>query len=138
MAFFCKFVGMRALFMHPYVLVFVGGGIGSLTRYMAGRLIPATLLGTPFPNAILIVNVLASFVLGLVVGWVISRSAGEEVRLFIGVGFCGGLSTFSSFSYDTAALLQNGRFGVALLNIVLNVVLCLLASFGGLWLSQKL
>ncbi|MBD2752144.1 fluoride efflux transporter CrcB [Spirosoma validum] len=129
---------MRALLINPYVLVFVGGGIGSLARYVAGRLIPATLAGTPFPNAILVVNILASFVLGAVVGWVITRSAGEEARLLIGVGFCGGLSTFSSFSYDTLVLLQNGRLVAALLNIVLNVVICLLASFSGLWLGQKL
>ena len=124
--------------MHPYALVFVGGGVGSVLRYMAGRMIPATLIGSPFPTAILIVNVLASAVLGAVAGWVMSRLAGEEARLLIGVGLCGGLSTFSSFSYDTVALLQNGRIGAALLNIGLNVVLCLLASVGGLWIGQKL
>ncbi|GAB4004732.1 fluoride efflux transporter CrcB [Spirosoma migulaei] len=124
--------------MHPYVLVFVGGGVGSLARYVAGRLIPATLTGSLFPNAILFVNVLASFILGAVVGWVLNRSAGEEARLLIGVGFCGGLSTFSSFSYDTVVLLQNGRIGAALLNIGLNVLLCLLASTGGLWLGRGL
>lgn len=137
-SFFRKFAHMRTLLMHPYVLVFVGGGAGSLLRYITGRLIPTTLTSSPFPNAILFVNVVASFVLGAVVGWVINRSAGEEARLFIGVGFCGGLSTFSSFSYDTVVLLQNGRIGAALLNIGLNVVLCLLASVGGLWIGQKL
>ena len=129
---------MRALLTHPYVLVFVGGGAGSLLRYVVGRLIPATLISRPFPIAILSVNILASFVLGAVVGWALNRSVGEEARLLIGVGFCGGLSTFSSFSYDTIVLLQNGRMASALLNIVLNVVFCLLASVGGLWLGQKL
>lgn len=109
-----------------------------MLRYMAGRLIPATLTGSPFPTAILLVNILASFVLGAVVGWVLNRSVGEESRLLVGVGFCGGLSTFSSFSYDTLVLLQNGRIGAALLNIGLNITLCLLASVGGLWLGQKL
>ncbi len=124
--------------MHPYVLVFVGGGAGSVLRYVAGRLIPVSVTGSPFPMAILLVNVVASFVLGTVVGWVMSRSVGEEARLLIGVGFCGGLSTFSSFSYDTMVLLHNGRMGAALLNIGLNVTLCLLASVGGLSLGQKL
>ncbi|MBN8824017.1 MULTISPECIES: fluoride efflux transporter CrcB [unclassified Spirosoma] len=127
---------MRILLTHPAVLVFVGGGAGSLLRYWAGRLIPATLTGPSFPNAILLVNVVASFVLGAVVGWVINRSAGDEMRLLLGVGFCGGLSTFSSFSYDTVFLLQNGRFAAALLNISLNVILCLLASAGGLLLGK--
>ena len=135
---FRKFVGMRILLMHPYVLVFLGGGMGSLLRYWVGRLIPATLMGTPFPNSILVVNIVASFILGVVVGWVVNRSTGEEARLLIGVGFCGGLSTFSSFSYDTVILLQNSRINAALLNIGLNVVLCLLASASGLGLGQKL
>lgn len=124
--------------MHPYVLVFAGGGVGSLLRYLAGRWIPATLTGSPFPTAILLVNSVASAILGLVVGWVISRSVGDEARLLIGVGFCGGLSTFSSFSVDTVVLLQQGRPGFAMLNIGLNLALCLAASAGGLWLGPKL
>lgn len=124
--------------MHPYVLVFMGGGVGSMLRYLTGRLVPTTFWGNPFPNAILFVNILASFILGVVAGWVVNRAAGEEARLLIGVGFCGGLSTFSSFSYDTAVFLQNDRLMTALLNVGLNVVLCLLASFGGLWLGHRL
>ncbi|GAB3733790.1 fluoride efflux transporter CrcB [Spirosoma lituiforme] len=135
---FRKFVTMRALLMHPYMLVFLGGGLGSVLRYALGRLIPATLMNAPFPTAILCVNLVASFVLGVIVGWATGRSAGEEARLLIGVGFCGGLSTFSSFSNDTIVLIQHGRFGAALLNIGLNVILCLVASAGGLWLGQKL
>ncbi|QHV95413.1 fluoride efflux transporter CrcB [Spirosoma endbachense] len=129
---------MRTLLTHPYVLVFAGGGAGSLARYLAGRFIPATLFGSPFPTAILLVNIVASAILGVVVGWVLVRTTGEEARLLIGVGFCGGLSTFSSFSYDTVVLLQNGRTGIALLNIILNVILCLLASMGGVLIGQKL
>lgn len=124
--------------MKAYWLVFVGGGVGSLLRYLAGRVIPGTLTNLPFPIAILFVNVLASALLGAVVGWATGKVAGEEVRLLLGVGVCGGLSTFSSFSYDTVALLQNGRPGAALLNIGLNVLLCLLASVGGLIVGQKL
>lgn len=129
---------MRALLTQPYVLVFVGGGIGSLLRYVAGRFIPATLSGILFPTSILLVNSLASGILGIVSGWALTRIASEDVRLLIGVGFCGGLSTFSSFSYDTALLIQNNRLSVALLNIVLNVTLCLVASFSGLYIGQKI
>ncbi|MBC8152897.1 MAG: fluoride efflux transporter CrcB [Bacteroidetes bacterium] len=118
---------------HPIVLVFVGGGVGSVVRYGIGRLLPVA----AFPIAILVVNTVASAILGWVVGWLLSRSAGEEARLLIGVGFCGGLSTFSSFSYDTLVLLQNGRWGGALLNVVLNVVFCLVASAGGLWVASR-
>lgn len=118
---------------HPIVLVFVGGGVGSVARYMVGHLLPVA----AFPVAILLVNIVASAVLGWVVGWLLGRSVGEEARLLVGVGFCGGLSTFSSFSYDTLVLLQNGRWGGALLNVVLNVVGCLVASAGGLWLASR-
>lgn len=131
------FAPMRSLLMHPYVLVFLGGGMGSVLRYITGRFIPATLNDTPFPTSILVVNVLASLVLGAVVGWLMHRSADEGARLLIGVGFCGGLSTFSSFSYDTVVLLQHGRLGAALLNVGLNVVLCLLASAGGLTVGTR-
>lgn len=129
--------------MKAYWLVFVGGGAGSLLRYLrtggpAGRVIPASGIGHPFPVAILFVNVLASVLLGAVVGWATGKIASEDVRLLLSVGFCGGLSTFSSFSYDTVALLQNGRPGAALLNMGLNVLLCLLASVGGLVFGQKL
>ncbi|WP_254448703.1 fluoride efflux transporter CrcB [Spirosoma rhododendri] len=109
-----------------------------MLRYLTGRIVPPVVVGTPFPVGILLVNVFASAVLGAVAGLATSRAVGEEVRLLVGVGFCGGLSTFSSFSYDTAVLLQNGRVGTALLNIGLNVVLCLLASVGGLALGAKL
>ncbi|MBC7570889.1 MAG: fluoride efflux transporter CrcB [Spirosoma sp.] len=118
--------------MKSALLVFLGGGSGSIVRYVIGRFVPATLTGSPFPVSILVVNVAASAVLGVVVGYGLNRSLNDDVRLLIGVGFCGGLSTFSSFSNDTLILLQHGRTGAALLNISLNVILCLLASFGGL------
>ncbi len=123
---------------NPLILVFFGGGTGSLVRYLTGRLVPTAWLGSSFPAPILVVNVLASLVLGGVVGWTLARQVGDEARLLIGVGFCGGLSTFSSFSQDTVVLLQAGRTGAALFNIGLNVSLCLLASAAGLWLGQRL
>lgn len=128
---------MRSLLTQPYALVFLGGGAGSVLRFLVGRLMPATVAGNPFPLAILLVNVVASAVLGLVAGWTAARLTGEETRLLIGVGFCGGLSTFSSFSYDTVVLLQHGRTGAALLNIGANVLLCGLASALGLWVTLK-
>jgi len=123
--------------MSPYVLVFLGGGLGSVLRYMLGKAIPAYALGTSFPLSILAVNFLASAVLGATIGWVAGRPEAEPWRLLIGVGLCGGLSTFSSFSQDNLLLLQQGRVGVAFVNIGLNVVGCLLASAVGWWLTTK-
>ncbi|NID11749.1 fluoride efflux transporter CrcB [Fibrivirga algicola] len=123
--------------MSPYILVFLGGGLGSVLRYMLGKAIPADALGTSFPLSILTVNILASVVLGATIGWVAGRPEAEPWRLLIGVGLCGGLSTFSSFSQDNLLLLQQGRVGVAFINISLNVVGCLLASAVGWWLTTK-
>lgn len=114
-----------------YLLVFMGGGLGSLLRYLMGRALPNTLNGATFPLSILAVNVLASAVLGYVMGWVTDRPGHDSWRLLLGVGVCGGLSTFSSFSHDNLVLLQQGRPVAALLNSALNVLLCLLASAGG-------
>ena len=123
--------------MSPYLLVFLGGGFGSLLRYALGRAMPPTVLGMSFPVSILVVNLLASAVLGGITGWVTDRPNAEPWRLLLGVGVCGGLSTFSSFSQDNLLLLQEGRVGVAFVNITLNVLGCLLASTLGWWLVTK-
>ncbi|WP_266368985.1 fluoride efflux transporter CrcB [Tellurirhabdus rosea] len=115
---------------NSFFLVFLGGGLGSVTRYAVSRYVQPW-LGPSFPAGTLLVNVVASLVLGLVAGWMAGRQGGETVRLLVGVGFCGGLSTFSTFSTDTLALLQQGRILSAILNILLNVVLCLLVSWLG-------
>lgn len=122
---------------YSLLFVFVGGGIGSILRYLTGKWVPATLTDAPFPWSVLAVNVVASAVLGWLMGWALARSANEELRLLIGVGFCGGLSTFSSFSYDLVILLQNGRVLAALFNVLLNVILCTCLAAGGFWLGQK-
>lgn len=124
---------MKQLFGNPALLVFLGGGAGSVFRYGLGQWLPGVFGDRSFPLAILGANVLASLILGIIVGAFSSRLLSNELRLLLGVGFCGGLSTFSSFSADTLLLLQQGRLGVALLNVVFNVVLCLLASAVGFW-----
>ncbi len=124
---------MKHILLYPAVLVFLGGGTGSLLRYGLGQWLPAMVGERPFPLAILAANVLASAILGAAAGAFAAKLVSNEFRLLIGVGFCGGLSTFSSFSIDTLILFQQGRPGIALLNVGLNVVLCLLASAAGFW-----
>ncbi|RAJ98082.1 CrcB protein [Larkinella arboricola] len=121
---------------NPFWLVFFGGGLGSVARYSVSRYIQP-LLKTTYPASTLIVNVVASLVLGFLVGWLSARANGREMyRLLIGVGFCGGFSTFSTFSTDTLLLMQTGRWLAAASNVALNVVLCLLASLAGLYLGR--
>ena len=123
--------------MTSYALVFVGGGLGSVLRYALGRWLLMWLPPIAFPLGVLAVNVLASLVLGGLAGWATGRAGAEPTRLLVGVGLCGGLSTFSSFSQDNLMLLQQGRAGAAFANITLNTLGCLLASALGWWLLTR-
>jgi fluoride exporter len=98
-------------------LVGVGGAVGAIARYLVGTLVqPAD---APFPIDTLTVNVLGSFVLGLVV----LSGAGSELVLLVGIGACGAFTTFSSFSVDTLRLWESDRPGLAVLYALANVVL---------------
>ncbi len=124
--------------MNNFFLIFLGGGLGSLARYGVGRGLAAQSVNLPYGT--LAANVLACLILGFFTGWMALRESelSTHYRAFLAVGFCGGFSTFSTFSNETLALLLNDRWGDAVFNIVLSVVLCLLASFAGLWLGKTL
>jgi fluoride exporter len=121
--------------MNQAILIFIGGGLGSLARFFVGKNMPNTLFYT-FPIATLIVNVAASFILGIFIGQEISAKLDFNYRALIAIGFCGGFSTFSTFSADTLQLLQANRYYEALMNLLLNVVLCILATFVGIYLIK--
>ena len=122
--------------MNQLLLIFIGGGLGSLVRFALSKFIQENIDRT-FPFGTLGVNVLASIVLGIFVGMVESKSLiNPNYKALIAIGFCGGFSTFSTFSNDTLQLIQNNRITEAFLNIFLNVMLCLLATFGGLMLAK--
>jgi len=112
----------------PYLLVGVGGFLGSNVRYLAARWIGAA-VGGRFPLGTFVINVTGSFLLGLV-GWLVTQRLtihGETVRLLLGVGFLGGYTTFSTFEYETHALLEDGAWLIATANVVLSVFLGLVA-----------
>ena len=122
--------------MNQLLLIFIGGGLGSVTRFGVGKLIQEN-VDKSFPFGTLGVNVLASIVLGIFVGMVEIKSlTNPSYKALIAIGFCGGFSTFSTFSNDTLQLIQNNRMLEALLNISLNVILCILATFGGISLVK--
>ncbi len=122
--------------MNQLILIFIGGGLGSLARFSIGKFIQENIDKT-FPFGTLGVNVLASFVLGIFVGMVEVKSfTNPNYKALIAIGFCGGFSTFSTFSNDTLQLIQNNRILEALTNILLNVILCILATFGGITLAK--
>jgi fluoride exporter len=121
--------------MNQGLLIFIGGGLGSLARFFIGKNIPNTTFSN-MPIGTLAVNIIASFILGLFIGFEMSTKLGLNYRSLIAIGFCGGFSTFSTFSADTLQLLQASRYYEAFLNIFLNVILCILATFVGVYLAK--
>lgn len=119
------------------VLVFGGGGLGSVVRFLLGRWVNAW-HNHHFPFGTLAVNVVACLALGFVVGIADHRQLiSPSARLFWTVGFCGGFSTFSTFSAETLTLIQGGFHLSTTIYIVSSLVLCLAGIFGGLYLGEN-
>lgn len=121
-----------------YAFVAIGGASGACLRFFISQLI-LNYLGKGFPFATLVVNISGSLIMGLIYG-LIEQGIIEihVVRTLIGVGFLGALTTFSTFSLDTLLLLQQGEIIKASLNIILNVVLCILAAALGMFIVSQL
>jgi CrcB protein len=113
-----------------------GAALGGLLRYVVADLVQRN-AKIIFPLGTLSVNVIGSFLLGFIIFFLGEREIiSAEMRLFLTVGICGGFTTFSTFSYETLALLQESEFLYASLNIVLNVVLSLIAIYLAYLLSK--
>jgi fluoride exporter len=113
--------------------VFIGGGLGSLVRY--GISLKTNMLAGSFPVATLVSNTVACAIIGVLTGYFLKHSgnaSNETWRLLLVTGFCGGFSTFSTFSQETLKLWQGGETVLALGNVFLSLVLCLAATFLGL------
>ncbi|WP_333594418.1 fluoride efflux transporter CrcB [Anaerospora hongkongensis] len=118
--------------MLEIILVAVGGGIGATTRYLTSNWAAAR-FGAEFPMGTLLVNVVGCFIIGVFMALTTERlSVSPYWRLFIAVGFLGGLTTFSSFSYETLRLLQEADIMRAFYNVGLNVMVGFLATWLGM------
>lgn len=119
--------------MAIYFWIAVGSAIGGVARYWCSG-VAARLIGETFPWGTLIVNVVGSFIIGFVATLTAPEGRvfiGSTTRLGIMAGFCGGYTTFSSFSIQTLNLMNDGEWVYAGANIVLSVVLCLVAVWLG-------
>lgn len=124
--------------MQNYFIVFFGAGIGGVVRYWGTNFIYKFLSPT-FPYGTLFVNVLGSFIIGIVMYYLDSNDLiNQELRIFLTIGFCGGLTTFSTFSYETINFLKENEFLFAGLNIIANVLITLVALFIAYKLSKLL
>lgn len=119
-----------------YVLIFLGGGIGAALRYwMQGVVYGRT--GTDFPYGTMAVNVLGCLVIGLLMISLEERFlAVPSLRLFLTIGILGGFTTFSSFSYETLALVRDGEFLRALANVGFTMIACLSATWAGMQIGK--
>jgi fluoride exporter len=111
-----------------FLLVFIGGGLGSVLRYQIGVWLQKT--SSSLPWATFIANLSACLVFAGVL-WILSLKTVSEssLKTFLLIGFCGGLSTFSSFGYETFLLFKQGLDLIALLNIFFNTTICLLIFY---------
>jgi CrcB protein len=120
------------------ILVASGGAIGATLRYLTGTLALRT-LGVTFPWGTLLVNVIGSFMMGLVAEYIIRRlGAGSEMRLFLMTGLLGGYTTFSAFSLDAVLMIERGAILGAGGYIAANVIGSIGALMLGLLLARNI
>lgn len=118
--------------------VALGAAVGAPLRYLVDRGMRAW-LGERFPWGILLCNLVGSFILGVLAG----LAVGTTWNALVGIGFCGTLTTYSTFGYDTVRLAQRGRDGEgseslrAALNVIGSIVLGVGAAIAGVWLGQS-
>jgi CrcB protein len=115
-----------------------GSAIGGVARYLLGGMLQRQ-TGAAFPIGTLIINITGSFLLGLILRYAIDTpTVSAEARAFLTVGFCGGYTTFSTFSYETVALMEDGQWPRAALYVGLSVGVSLFAVFLGIATAREL
>lgn len=124
--------------MKELVAAFLGGGVGSALRYWLSGAV-YRVASPAFPTGTLLVNVTGCFAIGLLMAVFEERFVVQPLlRVFLTIGVLGGFTTFSTFSYETIALLRDGSTMAALLNVCLSVVACLAGTWSGLAIGKLL
>lgn len=122
--------------MRDLIFIFLGGGLGSIVRFSIGKWI-GSLHSHHFPYSTLVANIAACFILGVVIGLADHKQIiSPTARLFWTVGFCGGFSTFSTFSAETISLLQSGFHLSTALYVMGSLLFCITATYAGLYLGE--
>lgn len=121
--------------MKQVALVFVGGGIGSVLRYLLGNLLNSSQTGIPFGT--LISNVLGSLLIGIILGVALKNETfSSNTVLFLATGFCGGFTTFSTFAYENHIFLKTGDFMSFALYTISSFVIGFAMVFFGMWIVR--
>ena len=124
--------------MLKYVMVGVGGALGSILRFWLGSYIGER-MGTRFPYGTLVINVTGSFLIGLVFAVLTQRTQwSPNWRYLIPIGFIGGYTTFSSFEFETLRIIQDGQLGLGLLYVAASVIIGFIAVWGGMMAGRAI
>ena len=119
-----------------FLAVALGGAIGSIIRYGVSLCYNGT--HSVFALPTMSVNIIGSFVIGLLFAYCCNYSVPTTMKLFLFVGLLGGFTTFSSFSLETVNMLRNGYFGAAAVYSLGSLVVGVLMAFGGVYLGDKI
>ena len=118
------------------LLVFAGGGIGSVLRYLICKYLNSTDSGIPYGT--FAANVIGSLLIGIILGLAVKQNTlSENQILFLATGFCGGFTTFSTFAYENHLFLKSGDFTSFALYTIASFIVGFLAVFGGIYLVKS-
>lgn len=122
--------------MKQLILVFVGGGFGSVLRFFIGKYLNDTQNGIPYGT--FAANIIGSLLIGIILGLAVKQnSLSENQILFLATGFCGGFTTFSTFAYENHVFLKTGDFTSFAIYTIASFVLGFLAVFAGIYIVKS-
>ncbi|WP_336066167.1 fluoride efflux transporter CrcB [Mesoflavibacter sp. CH_XMU1404-2] len=122
--------------MKQLVLVFIGGGFGSVLRFIIGKWLNSNQSGIPYGT--FLANILGSLLIGFILGYALkNNSLNENQSLLLATGFCGGFTTFSTFAYENHLFLKSGDFTSFAVYTIASFIIGFLAVFLGMWLAGR-
>ena len=121
--------------MKHLILVFLGGGIGSVLRFLIGKWLNSPTTGIPYGT--FAANIIGSLLIGIILGVAAKNNTlSSNQTLLLATGFCGGFTTFSTFAYENHVFLKSGDFTSFALYTVASFIIGFLAVFAGMYLAK--